>query len=129
MATGICAFLEWTDDQKAQAERDLQLQQERESEIAAWESDQQKLRDAIDAAIFPHLKAELEAENATARVSAADRHRFTDFKACCERWGFQALPACPQAVAVWLAGIETAHVSRAANSISVIHRALNFSDA
>ena len=136
MATGICAFLDWTDEQKAQADREyeeerrqLRLQEKRAAEIAAWELDQQLLRDQIDSAIFPHLKAELEAENATARVSAADKQRFKDFQACCERWGFPALPAPAQAVAVFLAEkSEQDAAHRLARSISVVHRALNFSD-
>jgi len=131
--TGILSG-EWNTDeiarQRAQHDQECEEDLKRESEIAAWESDQQKLRDAIDAAIFPHLKAELEAENATQRVSAADRQRFKDFQACCERWGFPALPAPPQAVAVFLAekSEEDAAAHRLARSISVVHRALNFSD-
>jgi len=105
-------------------------QDAREAELIAWHADQQTLKDAIDAAIFPHLKAELEAENATARVSAADKQRFKDFQACCERWGFPALPAPAQAVAVFLAekSEQDAAAHRLARSISVVHRALNFSD-
>src|SRR5262245_40636149 len=130
---GICAFLDWTPEQKAQADREyeeekrrLDLECEQAAELVAWEVDQQKLRDQIDAAISVHLKDELEAVNKTARVSAKDKELFKKFQATCERWGFQALPACPQAVAVHLAEESAhgaAHISRIARSISLIHAA------
>src|SRR5262249_35372707 len=89
------------------------------------------IRRHLDAAIFPHLKPELEAENANQRVSAADRQRFRDYQTCCERWGFQALPSCPQGIAVWLASESVkgaAHMTKLCNSVSTVLRALNFSD-
>src|SRR5262245_2319258 len=130
---GICAFLDWTPEQKAQADREyeeekrrLDLECEQAAELVAWEADQQKLRDQIDAAISVHLKDELEAVNKTARVSDKDKELFKKFQATCERWGFQALPACPQAVAVHLAeeGVHgAAHMQKVARSISLIHAA------
>ena len=122
------------DDSPEVAARDHEerrMQEAQAAELAAWELDQQQLRDQIDAAIFPHLKAELEAENATQRVSATDKQRYKQFQSCCETWNFPALPAPAQAVAVWLAEESVhgaTHISRLARSISVVHRALNFSD-
>src|SRR5262249_21669124 len=129
MAQGICAFLDWGPEQKAQADREFEEEQrqldaelKREAEAAAWEADQQKLRDQIDAACAPHLKAELEIINKMARVSDKDKELFQKFRATCELWGFQALPACPQAVAVHLVHIDgAAAMARAARSITRIH--------
>jgi len=131
MAEGICAFLDWTPEQRAQADREHEEEKrqhdeevKREAEVAAWEADQQKLRDSIDAACFPWLKDELEAVNKVSRVSDKDKELFKKFQATCERWGFQALPACPQAVAVHLVQIDgAAAMARAARSITRIHMA------
>jgi len=130
---GICAFLDWTPEQKAQSDleyesekRQLQLQEDWAAQMTIWEADQQRLKDAIDAAISVHLKDELEAVNKTARVSDKDKELFKNFQATCSRWGFEALPACPQAVAVHLAEESVhgaAHISRIARSISLIHAA------
>ena len=76
----------------------------------------------------PHLKNELARENADTRVRAQHKKDFARFQEFCAKWRFPALPASPQAVALFLAGAEAAQISRFANSISVIHRALNFSD-
>lgn len=88
----------------------------------------QRVYDAIDANCAPHLKNELAKENASTRVRAQHKKDFARFQEVCAKWQFPALPASPQAVAVFLAEVEADQISRFANSISVIHRALNFSD-
>jgi hypothetical protein len=88
----------------------------------------QRVYDAIDANCAPHLKNELAKENASTRVRAQHKKDFARFQEVCAKWQFPALPASPQAVAVFLAEVEAAQISRFANSISVIHRSLNFSD-
>jgi hypothetical protein len=103
----------------------------REYERRQEETAQRPDLDAIDAALSPHLRKELERENAETRVTAKAKSDFKAFQKCCERWGFPALPAPPQAVAVFLAEESergASHVIRLRNSISTIHRATNFAD-
>jgi hypothetical protein len=88
----------------------------------------QRVYDAIDATFAPHLKNELAQENARTRVRAGHKEDFARFQECCRKWQFPALPASPQAVVLFLAEVEATQILRLANSISVIHRALNFSD-
>jgi hypothetical protein len=87
--------------------------------------------DVIDAAFSPILKDELAAENLASRVSASHKADFVQFQACCKRQGLPHLPAPPQAVAVFLAeeiDRGAKHLTRLARSISIVHRALNFTD-
>jgi len=87
--------------------------------------------DAIDHALSPHLRKELEKVNAETRVTARAKTDFKMFQACCAKWGLPDLPAPPQAVAVFLSERSedgAAVVSRLARSISIVHTACNFSD-
>ena len=108
-------------------ERDEQRRQQ-EAEEAQREADLQRLYDAIDANLSPHLKAELAAENETARVTPKQKADFADFRATCTKWGMPYLPATPQAVALFLAEGDADTVLRRCKSISVIHRAVGESD-
>ena len=92
----------------------------------------QKQLDAIDKALGESLRPELEAENKTTRVSPQHIRDFEQFKKSAAGWELPSLPAPPQMVAAFLterfiAG-ETGIIPRLKNSISVIHRACNFSD-
>ena len=95
-------------------------------------ADYQAGLDAIDKALSPHLHKELKRENALTRPGAADKEAFKAFQVYCQRWGFPALPAPPQAVAMLLVEESehgAAHALRLARSISTIHRATNVADA
>jgi len=92
----------------------------------------QKQLDAIDKHLSEPLKSELEAENKITRVTAQQIKDFELFKKSAAEWQLPSLPAPPQMVAAFLterfiAG-ETGIIPRLKNSISVIHRACNFSD-
>jgi enamine deaminase RidA (YjgF/YER057c/UK114 family) len=86
--------------------------------------------DEIDAFMTPYLKAELELENSKARVNAATKKVFERFKACCASWGLPALPAPPQAVAVFLTdkNSKLADIEKLAKQISLVHRAVGYQD-
>ena len=106
----------------------LRLQQEAAAAERAAEIE--ATCDEIDAFMIPLLKTELEQENAKARMSAATRKVFERFKACCASWGLPALPAPPQAVAVFLTDKTTkpTDVERLAKQISLVHRAVGHQD-
>jgi hypothetical protein len=78
----------------------------------------------------PLLKAELELENAKARVSPVAKKVFARFKACCAGWDLPALPAPPQAVAVFLTDKDSklADIEKLAKHISLVHRAVGLDD-
>src|SRR5215467_5371280 len=83
-------------------------------------ADYQAGLDAIDKALSPHLHKELKRENALTRPGAADKEAFKAFQVYCQRWGFPALPAPPQAVAMLLVEESehgAAHALRLARSI------------
>jgi hypothetical protein len=130
--TTICGgILPGTEEGWAEVDQRVIEQRAQDSEAAKRHIEFQALCDEIDAVMSPHLKAELAEVNKAARVSEKDKERFKTFQAACERWGFQALPAAPQALAVHLAeeGVHGAgHIERIARSICRIHRALQMSD-
>src|SRR6516162_3726085 len=117
-------FLHWWREVEEQEEQ----QRKQEAEEAEREAALQRIYDAIDANLSPHLKAELAAENETARVTPKQKADFADFRATCTKWGMPYLPAMPQAVAIFLAEGNADTVLRRCKSISVIHRAVGESD-
>jgi hypothetical protein len=131
--TGICGYLDWSEDEKREDDRRREAERKREAEEASAAADMQRTLDRIDAALAPHLKDELAAVNKSGRVTENQKKDFANFKEYIEtKWRLPALPASPQAVAVFLAEESehgATHVSRLANSISTVHRALNFSDS
>jgi hypothetical protein len=101
-----------------------------EAAAAQREAEIESVCDEIDAFMMPLLKTELELENAKARVSAATKKVFEKFKACCAGWGLPALPAPPQAVAVFLTDKDSkpTNVEKLAKQISLVHRAVGYPD-
>jgi hypothetical protein len=103
-----------------------------EQEVAAARraAEIQAICDEIDAYMTPFLKAELEHENSTARVNATTKKVFEKFKACCASWSLPALPAPPQAVAVFLTDKDSklADIEKLAKQISLVHRAVGLDD-
>jgi len=117
-------FQRWWNAVEEQEERQRREAAAEEAREAAL----QRLYDAIDANLSPHLKAELAAENETARVTPKQKADFANFRATCTKWGMPYLPAMPQAVALFLTEGDADTVSRRCKSISVIHRAVGESD-
>ena len=117
-------FIRWWKEVEEQEEQCRQ----QEAEEAEREAALQRIYDAIDANLSPHLKAELAAENETARVTPKQKADFAAFRTLCTEWGMPYLPAAPQAVALFLAEGDTDTVLRRCKSISVIHRAVGESD-
>src|SRR6516225_10587432 len=116
-------FIHWwnaVEEQEEQQRREAAAEEAREADL-------QRLYDAIDANLSPHLKAELAAENETARVTPKQKADFAAFRTLCTKWGMPYLPARPQAVAIFLAEGDADTVSRRCKSISVIHRAVGVS--
>ena len=116
---------------KAEFDRSRQ-RRDQEAAEAKQAADYEAGLDAIDKMMAPHLGKELKQENSKTRVRAQHKEDFKEFQKTCQKWGFPALPAPPQAVAVFLAEESehgAAHVLRLRNSISTIHRATNFADA
>ena len=109
----------WNEVDQEEEQRRKQAAEEAEREAAL-----QLLYDGIDANLSPHLKAELAAENETARVTPKQKADFAAFRATCTKWGMPYLPAAPQAVAIFLAEGDADTVLRRCKSISVIHRAI-----
>ena len=118
------SFRQWWNAVEEQEERQRKEAADEEAREAAL----QRLYDAIDANLSPHLKAELAAENETARVTPKQKADFANFRATCTKWGMPYLPARPQAVAIFLAEGDADTVLRRCKSISVIHRAVGESD-
>ena len=117
------SFRQWWNAVEEQEERQRKEAADEEAREAAL----QRLYDAIDANLSPHLKAELAAENETARVTPKQKADFAAFRTLCTEWGMPYLPAAPQAVALFLAEGDADTVSRRCKSISVIHRAVGVS--
>jgi hypothetical protein len=93
------------------------------------------INDKLEAAIRPHLKAELAEEMDGGGSPEQRREDFAKLRACCEKWN---LPFnLPHEPAPW-AGVAALlieegdhgidHVMRLRNSISFSHRSLNLSD-
>jgi hypothetical protein len=127
---GILPDFESEEFRKWFNEADKREEQQRKEAAAeeAREAALQRLYDTIDANLSPHLKAELAAENETARVTPKQKADFSAFRTVCTEWGMPYLPAAPQAVAVYLAEGDADTVLRRCKSISVIHRAVGESD-
>ena len=127
---GILPDFESKEFQRWWNEADKREEQQRKEAAAeeAREAALQRLYDAIDANLSPHLKAELAAENETARVTPKQKADFAAFRTLCTEWGMPYLPAAPQAVAIYLAEGDADTVLRRCKSISVIHRAVGESD-
>ena len=123
-------FIHWWNAVEEQEECSQERKQQRKeaADEEAREAALQRLYDTIDANLSPHLKAELAAENETARVTPKQKADFANFRATCTKWGMPYLPAMPQAVAIFLAEGDTDTVLRRCKSISVIHRAVGESD-
>jgi hypothetical protein len=111
-----------------EADKREEQQRKEAADEEAREAALQRLYDTIDANLSPHLKAELAAENETARVTPKQKADFAGFRATCTKWGMPYLPAMPQAVAIFLAEGDADTVLRRCKSISVIHRAVGESD-
>jgi hypothetical protein len=126
---GILPDFESEEFRKWFNEADKREEQRRQQEVeeVQREADLQRLYDAIDANLSPHLREELAAENETARVTPKQKADFSAFRRMCTEWGMPYLPAAPQAVALFLAEGDTDAVRRC-KSISVIHRAVGESD-
>jgi hypothetical protein len=103
---------------------------EQEAAAAQREAEIESVCDEIDAFMMPLLKTELEHENSKARVNAATKKVFERFKACCAGWGLPALPAPPQAVAVFLTdkNSKPTDIEKLAKQISLVHRAVGYQD-
>jgi|SRR6516164_1763650 hypothetical protein len=133
-ATGICGFLDWTPEEQVKADRELEERRNREEQEAAKTAETkagiQRMCDFIDNTLTPHLHKQLEAENATVRVSSQAKADFKKFRERAEEFGLPSLPAPPQAVAIFLADGRNAPrlLPRLAKSISTVHRAVGFPD-
>jgi hypothetical protein len=128
----VCGgILPGTEEGWAEVNQRVFEQRAADAEVAKRHIEFQALCDGVDAVMAPHLKEALAEVNRTTRVSDKTKARFRRFKTTCERWGFHALPAAPQAVAVHLAEESVhgaAHIERISRSIGVVHRALQMSD-
>jgi hypothetical protein len=118
------AFRRWWNE----VDQEEEQQRKEAADEEAREAALQRLYDTIDANLSPHLKAELAAENETARVTPKQKADFAAFRATCTKWGMPYLPAAPQAVAIFLAEGDADTVLRRCKSISVIHRAVSEPD-
>jgi hypothetical protein len=121
-------FIHWwnaVEEQEQQQRKEAAAEEAREAAL-------QRLYDAIDANLSPHLQKELAAENEIARVSSRQRADFEAFKAyCANELGTPYLPAAPQSVAMFLVKESergVAHMSRLRNSIATVHNAVGFGD-
>jgi hypothetical protein len=131
--TTLCGgILPETEAGWAEVNRRVAEQRSQDAEAAAWEAEQQRLRDEIDARCFAFLKAELEAENVATRVTAEQKKDFARFRDYVrETWQLPCLPAPAQAVAVFLMSESergAAHIVKLRNSISAVHLALGMDD-
>ena len=121
-------FIHWwneVEEQEQQQRKEAAAEEAREAAL-------QRLYDAIDANLSPHLQKELAAENEIARVSSRQRSDFGAFKTyCANELGTPYLPAAPQSVAMFLVKESergVAHMSRLRNSIATVHNAVGFGD-
>jgi len=125
-------FKAWWNEVGKQEEQERQREAEEAEREAEREAALQRLYDAVDANLSPHLQKELAAENEVARVTSRQRADFGAFKAyCANELGTPYLPAAPQSVAMFLVKESergVAHMSRLRNSIATVHNAVGFGD-
>jgi hypothetical protein len=89
--------------------------------------------DRLDALIAPHVKNEMAEVKAAATLSDEEKKDFGRFRTYVEQqWNLSALPASPQALAVFLVRESADHglarAIRAARHISQVHSAVGFDD-
>jgi hypothetical protein len=116
-----------TERERAEFARMDAQEKEQQQRAAEYEAELQRKYDSLESVFVPLLKSELEAENASTRVTDRTRADFGKFQAFCKEAGYPSLPAAPQAVAEFLGSqiqYGPAYVTRLRNAISNIHTAV-----
>jgi hypothetical protein len=140
MATGICAFLDWTPEERVRQELAFEERRKREAQeatkaakAAAWQAKVQATCQYVESLMLPKLVEQVKADFAQLKERAqrpSTQEDFAKFRECAESFGLPSLPAPPQAVALFLADGRnaTSRFAKLAKSISTIHRAVGFTD-
>jgi hypothetical protein len=140
MATGICAFLDWTPEERVRQELAFEERRKREAQeaekaakAAAWQAQIQATCQFFESVLMPKLAEHVKADFAQLRERAqrpSTQDDFATFRECCEEFGLPSLPAPPQAVALFLADGRnaTSRIAKLAKSISIVHKAVGFTD-
>jgi|SRR5262245_33907587 len=131
--TGICAFLDWTPAEQAEADRLCEQERRREAQAEQYAQECQDIYDKLEVMFLRHLKDEARAVNAAVRIKPADKKIFEQFKHFCTTWTppLPALPAHPASVAAFIVqGLSKsgAEFARRLHAISRVHLACGLED-
>jgi len=130
---GICGYLDWSPEELAEADRELEERRKKEAESEQYASECQATYDALEAMFIGHVREEAKAVNATTRIRPADQKIFSDFKEYCSTWDppLPPLPAHPASVAAFVCkdlAQGTTHFMKYLNAISRVHLAVGLPD-
>src|SRR5262249_33243944 len=123
---GICAFVHWTPEQQAEADRRLEEQRKRDAAADEYAARCQDIYDKLEAMLAQYLRDEAQAVNAKARITPADRKIFEQFKEYLAQWDppLPPLPAHPAAAAAFAVnglGHSTAKFTKRLCALSRVH--------
>jgi hypothetical protein len=125
MASGILGYLDWTDDQKAEAARLREEEAQREAAAADWGAELRRRCAEIDRFAGMHMGAQLECQRPIVRP--IDKQRFREVQAFCARNDWPTtLPIMPHALYEFIvteSGKGHKHILQIAKSIRKIHEA------
>jgi len=125
MGTGICGYLTWSEQEKAEAERLRELERQREAAAAEWQIELRRRCAEIDMFAGKHMGAQLERQRPIVRP--IDKQRFRELQDFCKQneWP-TTLPILPHALhefTVSESGKGYKHILQIVKSIRKIHEA------
>jgi len=127
MGTGILGYLDWTPEQRAEVDRQIETERQREAAAAEWQIELRRRCAEIDkfAGKQKHMAAQLERHRPTVRP--VDMARFAELRQFCNENDWPtALPIIPHALFEFIVS-ESAkgyrHVLAIVKSIAKIHEA------
>src|SRR5215468_811357 len=122
MGTGILGYLDWTEDQKAEAARQCEVARQREAAAAEWQIELRRRCAEIDAMAGKYMAPQLERHKPTVRP--IDMARFAELREFCNTNGWpSSLPIMPHALCEFIvseSGKGHKHILQIAKSIRKI---------
>jgi len=127
MGTGICGFVDWGAEEKAEAERLREVERQREAAAAEWQAELRRRCAEIDkfAGKQKHMAAQLERHKPIVRP--VDMARFAELRQFCNEHDWPtALPIMPHALFEFIVSENAKgyrHILAIVKSIAKIHEA------
>ena len=125
MGTGILGYIDWTEEQKAEAARQCEVERQREAAAAEWQIELRRRCAEIDRFAGMHMGAQLERQRPIVRP--IDKQRFRELQRfCAENDWPTALPTTPHALYEFIVSESVRghkHILQIAKSIRKIHEA------